>query len=462
MMHRNILVFSDGTGNSAGKLFRTNVWRLYKAVDLADPKNPQEPRQFAYYDDGVGTSSFRPLALLGGAIGVGLARNVRDLYAFVCRTYRPDDKIYAFGFSRGAFTVRVLVGLILNQGIVQYNGNEADLQRHVARAYRAYRRERFRWRWQWHVDFARWLRDKAIAIWDKCLGRESYNKENNIRPMDGKDLKVEFVGVWDTVAAYGLPIDELTRAVDAIWPLSMPDRDLHQGVKRAMHALSLDDERNTFHPQLWNEGRPPKAPGIPAPNEGRTSGTIEDERLSQVWFAGVHSDVGGGYPDDGLSYVSLEWMMTGAQKAGVRFCEEIWRDYRALSDENGPIHNSRRGLGGYYRYNPRRIERLTHTKAVMIKRIKIHESVLRRIQVGQDGYAPIVPPPGFDVARLDGAIVRGEEYLNVSLDPKSSYAKQREHVFNWVWWRRIAYFWTLFATLALGLASRDDRAGARA
>ena len=161
--HRNILVFSDGTGNSSGKLFRTNVWRLYKAVDLADPQDPREPRQFAYYDDGVGTSSFRPLALLGGAIGVGLARNVRDLYAFVCRTYRPGDKIYAFGFSRGAFTVRVLVGLILNQGIVQYNGSEADLQRDVTHAYRAYRRERCIWRLQWHVRLARCLRDLVIA-----------------------------------------------------------------------------------------------------------------------------------------------------------------------------------------------------------------------------------------------------------------------------------------------------------
>ena len=95
---RNILVFSDGTGNSPGKVFRTNVWRLYKAVDLADPQDPKHPRQFAYYDDGVGTSSFKPLAVLGGALGVGLARNVRDLYAFVCRTYRP---------SPSAFIVRV-------------------------------------------------------------------------------------------------------------------------------------------------------------------------------------------------------------------------------------------------------------------------------------------------------------------------------------------------------------------
>jgi uncharacterized protein (DUF2235 family) len=241
MMHRNILVFSDGTGNSSGKLFRTNVWRLYKAVDLADPTNPEEPRQFAYYDDGVGTSSFRPLALLGGAIGVGLARNVRDLYAFVCRTYREGDKIYAFGFSRGAFTVRVLVGLILHQGIVRYNGREADLQRNVAHAYRAYRRERFRWPLQWHVDIARWLRDQVLAARDRRVYGTSYNARDNIHSVNGKPLTVEFVGVWDTVAAYGLPVDELTRAVDAIWPLSMPDRDLNQRVNRAMHALSLDD-----------------------------------------------------------------------------------------------------------------------------------------------------------------------------------------------------------------------------
>ena len=124
-MHKNLILFSDGTGNSSGKLFKTNVWRTYEAVDVADPRNPALPRQFAFYDDGVGTSSFKPLAVLGGALGLGLARNVRDIYAFVCRNYSPGDKIYAFGFSRGAFTIRVLMGLILDQGLVPYNGNEA-------------------------------------------------------------------------------------------------------------------------------------------------------------------------------------------------------------------------------------------------------------------------------------------------------------------------------------------------
>ena len=126
---RNIVLLSDGTGNSRGKVFRTNVWRVYEALDLADPANLETPRQFAFYDDGVGNSSFKPLAVLGGALGFGLARNVRDLYGFLCRMYQPGDRIYAFGFSRGAFTIRVLVGLISNQGIVRYTGNEAELLR---------------------------------------------------------------------------------------------------------------------------------------------------------------------------------------------------------------------------------------------------------------------------------------------------------------------------------------------
>lgn len=142
-MSRNIVLFSDGTGNSAAKLFRTNVWRTYQAVDLADPQNPKEPRQFAFYDDGVGTSSFRPLALIGGAIGIGLARNVKDIYGYLCRIYRPGDRIYAFGFSRGAFTIRIAVGLILDQGLVKYDGDERALERNVAGAYRRFRRENF-------------------------------------------------------------------------------------------------------------------------------------------------------------------------------------------------------------------------------------------------------------------------------------------------------------------------------
>jgi uncharacterized protein (DUF2235 family) len=95
-MAKNIILLSDGTGNSAAKLFKTNVWRVYQALDLSCPD-----RQIAHYDDGVGTSSFKPLAILGGAFGWGLKRNVIDLYVFLCRNYRPGDRVYCFGFSCG-------------------------------------------------------------------------------------------------------------------------------------------------------------------------------------------------------------------------------------------------------------------------------------------------------------------------------------------------------------------------
>ena len=91
-MSKNIVLLSDGTGNSSSKLFTTNVWRLYQALDLTDPA-----RQIAYYDDGVGTSSFKPLAILGGVFGFGLKRNVIDIYSFCCRNYRYCDRIYGFG-----------------------------------------------------------------------------------------------------------------------------------------------------------------------------------------------------------------------------------------------------------------------------------------------------------------------------------------------------------------------------
>jgi uncharacterized protein (DUF2235 family) len=109
-MHRNIILLSDGTGNSAASPFKTNVWRLYQAIDIAPPSDPDIAQQIVYYDNGVGTENLKPLAALGGAFGIGVWKNVRDLYTFVCRNYQLGDQIYGFGFSRGAFTIRLLMG----------------------------------------------------------------------------------------------------------------------------------------------------------------------------------------------------------------------------------------------------------------------------------------------------------------------------------------------------------------
>lgn len=475
-MFKNIILLSDGTGNSSSKLFKTNVWRLYDAIDLTDPKVPTQPRQFAFYDNGVGTSSFRPLAMLGGALGVGLARNVRDLYAFLCRTYSPGDgtaaspadKIYAFGFSRGAFTIRVLIGLIMEEGLVPYNGNEAELKRLTAHAYRAYRRKCAK-ATGGLVGPLRAMRDAIIGRWDRFRGRIPYEKVQRIGTRESeRPIEIEFLGLWDTVDAYGLPVDELTRAIDLfIWPLTMRDYRLSPRVKRARHALSLDDERNTFHPRLWDEASIPADPATGRGAGNRDTETIDEERISQVWFAGVHANVGGGYPDDSLAHVSLGWMMTEAKKYQLRLTPEIEENLRALADESGPIYDSRHGLAGYYRYNPRRIDKLIDTEKVKVPRPKIHESVFRRIKIGQDGYAPIVLPTRFAVVQINGAIVDGATYLASRPQPTGDAQDQvspgpagdvwgrlgahREHVWNWVWWRRIVYFSTLGVTFLLAL-----------
>ncbi len=478
-MPKNLVLFSDGTGNSAGKLFKTNVWRLYQAVDLTDPQDPAQPRQFAFYDDGVGTSSFKPLAVLGGAFGVGLSRNVLDLYVFLCRMYEPGDRIYAFGFSRGAFTIRVLLQLVMSQGLLRWRGDERELQRLARHAYRIYRAA--------HCDslnpavgWLRGLRDAWLRRWDKLWRRTSYaNAERIGQPGMVDEIKVEFVGLWDTVDAYGLPVDELTRAIDkVIWPLTMRDYTLNRRVLRACHALALDDERNSFHPRLWNDRADaidPKQPAL-APDGATVASHISNERISQVWFAGMHSNIGGGYPDDGLSHIALLWIMGEAKRHKLRFEPMVSDDLRALSDENAPIYDSRRGVGGYYRYNPRRIEHLVRDNKLSIGPVKVHESVLRRIRAGHDGYSPITLPPGFAVVTIAGEIVDADAYLRgnttgggaaagapVPLEastaspdeswvgPASNYGRLREHVYNGVWWRRVAYFVTLGLTLVLAV-----------
>jgi uncharacterized protein (DUF2235 family) len=205
MAKRRIVVLSDGTGNSAAAVWRTNVWRTFEALDLSNSD------QVAFYDDGVGTSTFKPLALLGGAFGIGLKRNVIDIYKFVCRNYRDDDdEIFGFGFSRGAFTIRVVTGLILDQGLVQAT-NEIDLDRLATAAFNDYRRRKYHtvWRELYH-------RDRQIP--------PSTTAANN-RPVS----KIRFLGLWDSVAAYGLPIDEMTRGVSKwIWPLELPNRVLRR------------------------------------------------------------------------------------------------------------------------------------------------------------------------------------------------------------------------------------------
>lgn len=431
-MGTRIILLSDGTGNAASKVWRTNVWRVFESLDLTGSD------QVANYDDGVGTSSFKPLAILAGAFGWGLKRNVLDLYKFACRNYRSsEDEIFGFGFSRGAFTIRIVVGLIFDQGLVPHESEE-ELNRRARDAYRAFRRKNFHTLLRVEEPF-RFLRDLVIP--------NSYDPSKNRRVE-----KIRFLGLWDTVAAYGLPVDEMTRGVSQwIWPLELPERRLCDQVERACHALSLDDERTTFHPVLWTE-RDEKRPACDADGIYET----KKERISQVWFAGVHSNVGGGYPDDSLAHIPLCWIMAEAQDCGLRYKPDAVEQCKAARDKDGRLYDSRHGLGGYYRYGPRKIYDLCHMRfsrrrddEVEIAVAKIHESALKRVATEAHPYAPIGFPVEYAVVTEDRRVLPLAKSPYESAAHAQARAKVQERVWNLVWWRRVVYFATVAASLYL-------------
>ena len=352
---KKIVLLSDGTGNGAAKRHRTNVWRLYHALDT------QGGDQIAFYDDGVGSQEFWLFKILGGAFGFGLQRNVVGLYKTLCRTYDSCDQIYLFGFSRGAFTVRMLAGMIEDCGLYKYYVDEDDLRKKARGNFQRYHSKYNRGWLTWPI---RWL------------SRRSRSKFGNVMP------DIQFIGVWDTVDAYGMPIDWLAVVWDwLVYPLRFVDNSLSCKVKRACHALSIDDERQTFHPLLWKE--PGQCPG----------------RVKQVWFAGVHSDVGGGYARHELALVTLDWMISevedGPSQGRLRFIPEVRREYLIHADWHGVQHDSRSGVAAYYRYKPREIEELC--KRVGIDKPRIHRGVFERIRRNIVPYAPTGLPADYEV-----------------------------------------------------------------
>jgi hypothetical protein len=292
----------------------------------------------------------------------------------------------------------------------------------------------------------------------------------NYRDSLDQGVDIEFLGLWDTVDAYGLPIDEMTKGWDTyVWPLSMRNYNLSKKVKRAVHALSLDDERNSFHPLLWNEagetivrGKSRRKLPLTAAKE------ISEERLTQVWFSGMHSNVGGGYADDFLSFVPLNFVL--CQLGREVLFNQVKRDeYTKAERVPGVMHDSRKGLQSYYRLLPRKLDKLLHTgrlrfelskdtmlktisgNVVNIERPKIHYSVFERIKAKGTAYSPIVLPEYYAVVTKNGVIENlGSKTFEIPVEAEWR-ALAQERVWDLVWWRRIAYFVTLFLTACLAL-----------
>ena len=333
-MGKNILVFSDGTGQIGGKQYNSNVYKLFNMVE------DRTFNQIAFYDPGLGTDYKR---ITGSLIGRGFSKNLLDCYHFIFQNYQAGDDIYLFGFSRGAATVRSLSGFIHLFGILPKC--REDLIREAFRIYKISGAEE---RTKRAKDFI----DRNHTMW----------------------CKIKFLGVWDTVAALGFPVKWLSLVLDKFFPHRFHSFKLSDSVLYARHALSIDDERKTFHPVLWD---PLSKNDVP-------------DRMKQVWFCGVHTDVGGGYKEEELSNISLCWMIREATTKGLLLYEDgdAYKKYKScILDVNGFMHNEQLGFPG------KLFRKLTRSWDVKVNGIPcIHESVTKRIKNNQNLDDPAYNP----------------------------------------------------------------------
>jgi uncharacterized protein (DUF2235 family) len=426
---RRIVLLSDGTGNAASSIWRSNVWRIFESLER------QQDDQIVLYDDGLGTSSPFPFSLLGLMFGRGLQKNVLHFYKFLCRTYVDGDEIYAFGFSRGAFTIRIVLGMAASQGLVEFS-TEQELDGRAKAAYKA-----FRYRVAPSSIMSRLLFPLRIVI--NRFTNSTYDP-TAVRPIK----EIRFVGLWDTVAAYGLPVEEMARGLSYYYSaLGQTGQQLSPNVRRACHALALDEERTTFQPVLWDE----RSENSQERDTITAAQHTRDERISQVWFSGVHANVGGGYPDDSLAHVSLCWMMEEAAECGLKFKAhpesepDALKSKRSMQDRSGRLYDSRKGPGRLYRYKPRNVYDLWSRAAPDGQVPKIHHSVFDRISSGTDQYVPLGIPARYKIVKPDRSIITKCE----SDQDAAERTDAQEWAWNLVWWRRVVFVTTWVSLLGL-------------
>lgn len=428
MAHKNIVLFSDGTNNKGGIGRDTNVYRLYKMMDN------DHAQQLAFYDDGVGTQSSTPMKLMGLILGWGLSKNVLDLYLSLIGHHTPDAHIYLFGFSRGAFTVRMLANLIDYAGIPSdpiLKSQPGALRKWAERALEDYKT----------------FMQKGNGCYppneQRCQAHASASANTRPEHDPGQKVSIRCIGVWDTVNATGFPLNSMREAWGYRWIQDQSVARLPQCVEVSFHALAIDEERLTFMPTLWNE-----------------KALEKHQHVEQVWFAGVHSNVGGGYPKDGMAHVSLEWMVRRLEHlpklknkqfgSGVLHFNPLRKRVSVASDINGKQYNSRAGLAAFYRYKPRDICTLSEGSTMQGAPL-IHQSVIQRIRNTTAFYAPYMIRNfrGVDseTGEVSGKIEVQSKYKNTDNGPQENSRIDILHSIN----ARAILYWMFFALTMVAL-----------
>ena len=298
---KRLALFCDGTWNSAdqekdGKVCPTNVVKLAQRVAN---RGADGVTQCIYYDQGVGTGNSLD-RFTGGAFGKGLDDNLWGAYRFLVLNYEPGDEIFLFGFSRGAYTARSLGGMVRKCGILR-----RDCKAHYRDANTHY------------CD--QWKPTDPFSV----KFRQDYARGGDVL------TEVKMIGVWDTVGALGVPVRGLRWITKNDYEFH--DVELSSAVRNAFQALAIDERRAPFEPARW--AFEPK-PG---------------QKIEQVWFPGVHSDIGGGYAESGLSDITLKWMRDKAESCGLAMDPSAEATYPIAPNPLEDTHNSKKGL---YRVTP--------------------------------------------------------------------------------------------------------------
>jgi uncharacterized protein (DUF2235 family) len=284
-MSKNIIILSDGTGQDGGKTDdrNSNVYRLFNMLE------DRTVDQIVFYDPGVGTGVRK---VTGNVGGMGISRNIKQAYAFLVENFQAGDRIYLIGFSRGAATVRSLSSFIHHFGILPRSRPGL-----IKKAYSVYK-------------------SRSKTPLDERAGAFVARHHTMW-------TRIRFIGCYDTVAALGLPSASVSALLDRFTPFRHRFHDLRlcASVETAAQALAIDDERKTFHPLLWDT-------------------KVRDyQSVHQVWFTGMHTDVGGGYPENGLSDIALVWLRQQAIECGLRIYPV--HEVTIAEDYTGMMHNSR-------------------------------------------------------------------------------------------------------------------------
>ena len=275
-MNKKIIICCDGTWNKPGQMdhgsvTETNVQRICKLIVENDV-------QHIKYVTGVGSGKTWMNKFFGGGFGSGLNKKILEAYSHIVDLYEENAEIFLFGFSRGAYTARSVAGFIRKCGILK-KGN-SHLMENAFGLYRS-------------TD------SEDIPASEKMT---AFRKEYSHPSLD-----IKCIAVWDTVGALGIPFSRFSVFNDDILELSFHDQKLSSYVQNAFHALAIDEKRKIFNATLWQER-----------NNYKRLQTVK-QRIEQVWFAGVHTNIGGGYKDDKLCNISLLWMIDRVYECGLEF-----------------------------------------------------------------------------------------------------------------------------------------------